>query len=294
MPDLSPQDLDLAARTLIGEAGQEPDLGKAGVAAVILNRLKSGNYGDSVAKVVLAPKQFTTWSDRPAELAAISPRSRAYQEAYNIVKNVAGGSIPDPTGGALNYANVDQVKKSGNTSAMKWIDGMTNVSQIGNHTFGNADGAGIPDYISASKVPDYISGFRNKSKTDDAPESQTVPAPDDQGAPDYISAFHPQKAESSGYQYTGSVIPVPEANMTPDQKADYEKSLTRAKTPLQRFRESIEPPIDPIGAVGTAASTVLDKAAAKLECGWTSRCRSPTLAPAFETFPSKVDNARGQ
>ena len=111
MPDLSPQDLDLAARTLIGEAGQEPDLGKAGVAAVILNRLQSGKWGDNVAKVVLAPKQFTTWQDRPAELAAISPSSRAYQEAYNIVQGVAGGDIPDPTNGALNYANVDAVRR---------------------------------------------------------------------------------------------------------------------------------------------------------------------------------------
>jgi spore germination cell wall hydrolase CwlJ-like protein len=139
MADLSPQDLDLITRTVIGEAGREPDMGKAAVASVILNRMKQKNAANAAA-VVLAPKQFTTWQDRPQELAAISPKSQAYQDAYNIVKNVASGDIPDPTNGALNYANVDTVRQSGNTSAMKWINGMTNVNKIGSHTFGNADG----------------------------------------------------------------------------------------------------------------------------------------------------------
>src|SRR5215470_5549845 len=110
--DLSPQSLDLITRTVLGEAGQEPDMGKAGVAAVILNRMRQKNAPDA-ASIVLAPKQFTAWHDRPRELAAISPRSQAYQDAYNIVKNVVSGDIPDPTSGALNYANVDTVRRSG-------------------------------------------------------------------------------------------------------------------------------------------------------------------------------------
>ena len=284
MTDLSPQDYDLAARTLIGEAGQEPDLGKAGVAAVILNRLKSGKYGDSIANVVLAPKQFTTWSDRPAELAAISPRSRAYQDAYNIVKGVAGGDIPDPTSGALNYANVAAVKKAGNTTAMKWIDGMTNVSQIGNHTFGNADGEGIPDYVSASKVPDYISGFRNKSKTD-APAVETAPAPEDQGGPDYISAFRPQNpaAPATGpQQYMVGDIPFNEADLKNPANSP------EAKTSLQKFREAI----DPLNGLKTAASTVLDKAA-QSRGGAVEQVSNPNLGPTFETFPSKVTTLAG-
>src|SRR6185312_12341538 len=99
MPDLSPRDLDLITRTVIGEAGQEPDVGKAAVASVILNRMKQKSAPDA-ASVVLAPKQFTTWQDRPGELAAISPKSKAYQDAYNIVKNVVSGDTPDPTNGA--------------------------------------------------------------------------------------------------------------------------------------------------------------------------------------------------
>ena len=106
MPDLSQRDLDLITRTVIGEAGDEPELGKAAVAHVIFNRMKQKNANDA-ASIVLAPKQFTTWQDRPAELARISPRSKAYQDAYDIVQNAAGGDIPDPTNGALNYANVD-------------------------------------------------------------------------------------------------------------------------------------------------------------------------------------------
>jgi hypothetical protein len=285
MPDLSQRDLDLITRTVIGEAGQEPDLGKAAVAAVVLNRMKQNNASDA-ASIVLAPKQFTTWSDRPGELAAISPRSQAYQSAYNIVKNVAGGNIPDPTSGALNYANVDAVKKAGNTTAMKWIDGMTNVSQIGNHTFGNADGEGIPDYVSATRVPDYISGFRNKPKTDAAPAMQDgAPAPQDQGGPDYISAFRPQKVDAPAgpKQYMIGDRPFNEdevKNPPPNPEV---------KSSLQKFREAI----DPINGLRTAAGTVWDKAKESWNSA-TDQFSNPNLAPTFETVPSKVTNLLGQ
>lgn len=269
MPDLSQQDLDLITRTVIGKAGQEPGLGKAAVAAVILNRMRQKNAADA-GSIVLAPKQFTAWNDRPAELAAISPQSRAYQEAYNIVRNVAGGSIPDPTGGALNYANVDAVRKAGNTSAMKWIDGMTNVSQIGNHTFGNADGEGIPDYVSASKVPDYISGFRNKPKMDAAPNTPDVAPAQVQSGPDYISALRPQKkSDTAPQQYMIGALPFNED--------DLKNPGPQPKTPLQKFREAI----DPTSALQTAAATVWDKATESWNAGgpalkpsrrWTTYC----------------------
>ena len=288
MPDLSNRDLDLITRTVIGEAGGEPDLGKAAVAHVVLNRMKQKN-ADNAASIVLAPKQFTTWQDRPGELAAISPRSPAYQSAYDIVKNVAGGNIPDPTSGALNYANVDTVKRSGNTSAMKWINGMTNVSQIGRHTFGNADGVGIPDYISASRIPDYISGFRNKSKSDGAPAVEAVPTPEDQSAPDYLSAFRPQKSEATAPDNPGSDIPVPEASMAPAQKADFNKSIPDVKSPLQRFRESI----DPINGLKTAAGTVWDKAKESWNSG-VEQASNPNVGPTFESYPSKVTDLSGK
>jgi spore germination cell wall hydrolase CwlJ-like protein len=69
--DLDPVSRDLLIRTVIGEAGAEPDEGKAAVAGVVLNRLRSGDYGDSVAKVVLAKNQFEPWGSRRQEKPAI-------------------------------------------------------------------------------------------------------------------------------------------------------------------------------------------------------------------------------
>ena len=50
---------DLAIRTIYGEAGGEPDVGKAGVAAVLKNRLASGQFGPDMNSVILAKKQFS-------------------------------------------------------------------------------------------------------------------------------------------------------------------------------------------------------------------------------------------
>ena len=58
MSDVAPDDRDLAIRTMLGEEGSEA--GRAGVAAVILNRLAAvSSYGGSIGDVVLAPhRQF--------------------------------------------------------------------------------------------------------------------------------------------------------------------------------------------------------------------------------------------
>lgn len=138
-------DRDLLIRTVIGEANQEPELGKAGVAHVVLNRLNSGKFGQSMQDVLFAPKQFEPWNTRRNELLSIDPNSSAYRNAAGVVDQVLGGQLADPTKGALNFANVGTVQDRGNTSAMRWInDMMSNGSsvKIGNHTFGTPGGSG--------------------------------------------------------------------------------------------------------------------------------------------------------
>ena len=286
MPDLSQRDLDLITRTVIGEAGDEPELGKAAVAHVIFNSMKQKDANDA-ASVVLAPKQFTTWQDRPAELARISPRSKAYQDAYDIVQNAAGGDIPDPTNGALNYANVDIVRRAGNTSAMKWINRMDNVSKIGNHTFGNADGVRASNDIEGDK--EFLRSFGNPST---AASGATSNFDADR---DFLKSYSSKEATPAGdIQNSPSNIPVPEANMSPDQKADYQASLARGsadsqKTALQRFREAI----DPVSALKQAGGTVLDKASQSWN-GAVSQAFNPNILPTFESFPSKVTTLAGK
>ena len=100
MDAISPQDRDLAIRTILGEEGT-PE-GQAGVAAVILNRLRGG-YGQSLSDVVLAPGQFEPWSARTDELLGYSPSDPKYREAGRLLDALAAGKMPDPTGGATHF-----------------------------------------------------------------------------------------------------------------------------------------------------------------------------------------------
>lgn len=139
---LDPRDRDLIIRTVMGEANREPYLGKVGVAAVVKNRLADGNYGKTVQDVLFAPKQFEPWNTRRNELMGYGPGTSGWDDASKAVDEAFAGQ--DPTEGATNFANVGTVAARGNQSAMQWIRDMSNVSKIGNHTFGNS-GAGRGD-----------------------------------------------------------------------------------------------------------------------------------------------------
>jgi hypothetical protein len=144
MYNIGDRDIDLITRTILGEAAREPTQGKAGVAHVIMNRLKAGNYGQSIPDVLFAPKQFEPWNTRRSQLMGYGPQTPGWDEAQNIAKTVAMGLAPDPTGGALNFLNRGYSAQRGD-SAMRpggWGNNMANPIQIGGHTFGTAAGAG--------------------------------------------------------------------------------------------------------------------------------------------------------
>lgn len=132
---VSPDERDLAIRTIIGEAGQEPPVGQAAVASVIKNRLASGNYGDSLKSVILAPKQFSVWNagDPAGDLARkVSPDDPKYQQIGKIVDGVTSGQIPDPTNGAVNYYAPRGMPGG---RAPDWAGSMGQGQPIGNHIF---------------------------------------------------------------------------------------------------------------------------------------------------------------
>lgn len=181
--ELSPNDLDMVTRTIIGEAGNQSPVGQAAVAHVVLNRLNAGKYGDTASQVVLAPGQFEPWQKRTQELATIPRTSPEYQTALAIAKGVSSGDIPDPTQGATHFASVDTVKARGNNKAMGWINGMQNVTKIGSHTFGNADGP--PMQFNQEQAPqDFLGEFIKQKGA--APHNETISKSD---APDYLSDF---------------------------------------------------------------------------------------------------------
>src|SRR5580698_393387 len=99
--DLSPDDLDAVARTVLSET-RSPQ-GQAAVASVIKNRLESGDYPDTPRGIVMARGAFEPWSlprasaNHPLAHSADSPE---YKNAAAIANAVFSEKIGDPTGGA--------------------------------------------------------------------------------------------------------------------------------------------------------------------------------------------------
>jgi len=135
--------LDLMARTILGEAGNQSPEGQLAVGAVIRNRLQSGRWGDTVEDVLFAPKQFEPWETRKEELMGISTEDPKYKQAYQMSESLMNGTAEDPTGGATHFLNPEVVRqRSGKTPS--WYGGEGNGWQrLGDHVFGNADGGGV-------------------------------------------------------------------------------------------------------------------------------------------------------
>lgn len=121
-------DEQIALRTLWGECRGEPHEGQVAVAAVLLNRLKSGKWGKSLASVCLAKIQFSCWnaSDPQRErMAALADEELTGLKAA-LAEAMAG---KDPTKGATHYFATSMIVPP------KWSIGATFCGQIGRHKF---------------------------------------------------------------------------------------------------------------------------------------------------------------
>ena len=114
-------DLQLLARAINGEARGEPYEGQVAVGAVILNRVKSSNFPNTIAGVIYQPGAFTAVSDGQINVPINSGATviKAAQDALNGW---------DPTGGAIYYFNP-------NTATNKWIWSRPLTKVIGKHRF---------------------------------------------------------------------------------------------------------------------------------------------------------------
>ncbi len=90
--NVSEEDVYLLACLVHAEAGWEPYEGKLAVANVVLNRLNSGKYGNSISAVIYAKGQFSVAaSGRLSTVMAQGPNSesiKAAKEALSGVNNV--------------------------------------------------------------------------------------------------------------------------------------------------------------------------------------------------------------
>ncbi|WP_201318470.1 spore cortex-lytic enzyme [Paenibacillus sp. EPM92] len=116
---LSLQDMKLMANAVHGEARGEPYIGQVAVAAVILNRVNSPSFPNTVSGVIFQPGAFTAVADGQIWLEPNETSFKAVQDALN-------GS--DPSGGCLYYFNPA-------TATSKWIWTRPQVKTIGKHIF---------------------------------------------------------------------------------------------------------------------------------------------------------------
>jgi len=115
----SERDLQLMANAVYGESRGEPYEGQVAVAAVILNRLESPDFPNSISEIIFQPGAFTAVADGQIWL---TPNERAKEAVLDAMNGW------DPTENALYYFNPK-------TATSKWIWSRPQIKQIGEHIF---------------------------------------------------------------------------------------------------------------------------------------------------------------
>ena len=113
--------VQLLARAINGEARGEPYEGQVAVGAVILNRVRSSKFPNTIAGVIYQPGAFTAVSDGQIDVP-IDSKSTVVKAAQDALNGW------DPTGGAIYYFNP-------NTATNKWIWSRPLTIVIGKHRF---------------------------------------------------------------------------------------------------------------------------------------------------------------
>lgn len=115
----SSSDLNLLSRLVYGEARGEPYTGQVAVAAVVLNRVKSSSFPNSISGVIYQKGAFNVVDDGQINLSPNSTAKKAAQDALNGW---------DPSYGSIYYFNPS-------TATNKWIWSRPHVVTIGKHRF---------------------------------------------------------------------------------------------------------------------------------------------------------------
>ncbi|WP_077621711.1 spore cortex-lytic enzyme [Sediminibacillus massiliensis] len=115
----SQNDIRLMANAVHGEARGESYEGKVAVAAVILNRVESPTFPNTVSGVIFEPRAFTAVADGQIWLTPDDSAEEAVLDAINGW---------DPTGEAIYYFNPD-------TATSGWIWSRPQIKRIGKHIF---------------------------------------------------------------------------------------------------------------------------------------------------------------
>jgi N-acetylmuramoyl-L-alanine amidase len=132
--------------TLWGETRGEPVEGKVAVGCVIRNRVETGRWGDSYAKVCLAAYQFSCWRKEGGAsnhkdvmaMADILSSGRevhdlALRECGYIAHGIIAGWLQDRTRGATHYYAPEAMVPMGKIPA--WAINLSPCATVGDHLF---------------------------------------------------------------------------------------------------------------------------------------------------------------
>jgi len=126
--ELSDADFNCLVEAIYFEAGAEDPIGQRAVAQVILHRVKSERFPDSVCAVVHDSNkrgcQFSYWCDGKSDATSDDER---WAKSKQAATEVLTGAYPDVTKGALFY-HARFVRP-------RWSKKMTRTATIGGHIF---------------------------------------------------------------------------------------------------------------------------------------------------------------
>lgn len=129
---------DILARTIYGEARGESVAGQEAIASVVLNRVafskRKGRYwwGNTVAEVCRAPRQFSCWNrDDPnfQKINAVGAEDASFRICRRIAARALSGVWEDRTSGATHYHALG--------CRPAWARGKIPCAEIGSHFFYN-------------------------------------------------------------------------------------------------------------------------------------------------------------
>jgi len=119
------------AATVFMETSGEGSEGITAVAYVVVNRWRSGKFGATLAAVCLNPLQFSAWNTydpNRLRLAKTPDDDPILQQCGKAIGDAMGGTVPDPTDGALYYF-ADSIPPP------LWTKALTRTVKIGHQTF---------------------------------------------------------------------------------------------------------------------------------------------------------------
>ncbi len=115
----SDADINLLAKLIYGEARGESYVGQVAVGAVVMNRIKSASFPNTMSGVIYQRYAFTAVDDGQINLTPNATAKKAALDALNGW---------DPSYGALYYYNPK-------TATSQWIFSRKTTTTIGNHVF---------------------------------------------------------------------------------------------------------------------------------------------------------------